>query len=93
MKTNDVIDEVQSFINHICHTAIYVWNNCQVNDPDCSERHMIRQTWEIAFDTYVKNDGTTLDWDTDEDTYGDIFDIVVDKVKKIFDHYDKTLAD
>ena len=82
MKNSDIMDEIQNFTEHVNRTSIEVLDYCSKNQPGCSVKSMIRQIWEISFDTYVKTDGTELSWHTDEDTYGKIFDLLVPNIKK-----------
>ena len=79
MNTEQTIDEIQNFIDHLVKTAHYVKSHDE-GSGYTSTRDMLRQTFEIAFDTY---DDGKLDWDTDEEKYGEIFDLVVEKLKKI----------
>ena len=87
MTADLAITEIQNFIEHLIRTAHYV-KSTEEEQGYPSSRDMLRQTWEIAFDTYGLSFWTAeeieLHWGTkDEDFYGKIFDLNVDKLKKI----------
>ena len=79
MTADLAITEIQNFIEHLIRTAHYVKSQGYT-----SSRDMLKQTWEIAFDTYE------LEWGAkDEYIYGKIFDLNVDKLKNILEIEDE----
>lgn len=78
MTTDLSLTEVQKFTDHLIQTAHYVKSHDEQLGYTSTD-DMLRQTFEIAYETY-----DNLKWQTaDEELYGKIFDLIEDKLIKI----------